>query len=178
MFNGVGRGAGVVDVDAGDAEARVIFAAVDHRRDPRRGRFDQRGRFLRQAMAEENQAVRLLALQHQGVALFAAFVVLRIAEEHRVAFPLRGIFDPLQDEREEGIGDVRHGHQQLAGAGGAQVFRRGIGRVAEGIDRFHHLEPGGFGDDARLAEHARDGGGRHTRALRDIVDGGHTGIFT
>ena len=76
----------------------------------------QRRRFLRQTMAEEDQAVGFLPLQHQRVAILALLVVLGVAEQHGVALTLRGVFDSLEDQREERIGDVGHGDQQLAGA--------------------------------------------------------------
>ena len=110
----IGRGRRVVDVHAGDAEARAELAAVDDRRAAGRHRADERRRFLRQAVAEEDQAVGLLALQHQRVAFLALLVVLRVAEQHGVAFALRGVFDALEDQREERVRDVRHGHEQLS----------------------------------------------------------------
>ena len=118
-----GRGLGVVDVDARDAELRAELAAVDDRRAARRHRADERRGFLRQAMAEDDQAVGLLALQHQRVALFPLLVVLGVAEQHRIAVPLGRVFDALEDQREKRVRDVRNRDQQLAGAQRPQVLR-------------------------------------------------------
>ena len=63
----------------------VELAAVDDRRAGRRHRAHQIAGRLRQAVAEKDQAVGLLALQHQRVPLLALLVVLRVAEQHRVA---------------------------------------------------------------------------------------------
>ena len=124
-----------------------------------RHRADQRRRFRRQAMAEHDQAIGFLALQHQRVAILARLVVLRVAEQHRVAVALRRVLDSLEDEREERVGDVGHGDEQLAGAERAQVLGGGVRGVVEQLDRLHHPAPRVGRDDARLAEHARDGRG-------------------
>ena len=149
------------------------LAAVDDRRAARRHRAHERGRLLRQPVAEEDQAVGFLALQHQRVAFFALLVVLRVADEHRIALALRGVFDALEDQRKERVGDVRHGDEQLAGAQRAQVLGGGVRLVAEALDRLHDLAARVGRDDARLAQHARDGGGRDAGALGDFVDVGH-----
>ncbi len=75
-------------------------------------------------MAEEDQSVGFLPLQHERVAVFARLVVLRVAEEHRVALALRGLFDALENQREKWIGDVRHRDEQLSGSKRAEVLRR------------------------------------------------------
>ena len=166
----VGGGAGVVDVDAGDAEARVELAAVDDRRAARRGGVGEGGGGARQAMAEENQPVGLLAVQHQRVALLAALVVLRVADQHRVVVALRRFLDALQDQREERIGDVGHRDQQLAGARRAQVLGGRVGNIAERFDGLEDLELGADRDDVGTAEHPRDGGRGHPGAFGDFVD--------
>ena len=145
----VGGRARVVDVHARDAEPRVELAAVDDRRAARRRAARQRRGRLGQAMAEEDQAVGLLAVQHEGVALLAAFVVLRVADEHRVVFALRGVLDALEDEREERVRDVGDGDEQLAGAGGAQVLRGRVRNVAEDVDGLEDLQPRLDRDDIR-----------------------------
>ena len=68
---------------------------------PGRHRAHQRRRFLRQTMTEKDQAVGFLAAQHQRVAFLTLLVVLRVAEQHRVALALRRVLDALQDQREE-----------------------------------------------------------------------------
>ena len=54
-------------------------------------------------MAEKDQAVRFLSPQHQGIALFAVGVVLRVADQHGIALALGGVLDPLENEREERV---------------------------------------------------------------------------
>ena len=49
-------------------------------------------------MAEKDQAVGFLALQYQPVAFLALLVVLRVADEHGIAFALGGVFDALQNQ--------------------------------------------------------------------------------
>ena len=45
-------------------------------------------------MAEHDQAVGLLALEHERIPILARLVVLRVAEQHRIALALRGVFHP------------------------------------------------------------------------------------
>ena len=115
-----------------------------------------------------------LRLQHQRVAILALLVVLRVAEQHRVAFALRGVFNALEDQREEWIRDVRDGDEQLAGAQRAQVLGRGVRRVIEELDGLHHFAARIGRDDIRLAEDAGDGGGGDAGAFGDLVDVGHS----
>jgi hypothetical protein len=157
VIDRLGRGPGVVDVDAGDAQPRAEFAPVDDRGASRRQAFHQRRSFLGQAMAEKNQAIGLLALEHRGVTLFALVIMLRVAEEDGVPPALRRVLDALQDLGEERVGDVGHRDQQLARAQRAQVRGRGIRRVAEPLDRLHHLLARSRRDHVGSAEHARDG---------------------
>jgi hypothetical protein len=173
MGHRFGRGPGIVDVNARDAEARAEFAAVDDRRAARRRRLDQGRRFLGQPVAEKDQAVGFLALQHQGVALFTLGVVLGVAEQHRVAAALGRVFDPLQDLGKERVGDVRNGDDQLPGAEGSKVRRYEVGREAETLDLLQHLLAGFRRDHIRPAEHPGDGGGGNAGALGDFVDRGH-----
>ena len=167
---------GVVDVDAGDAEPRRELAAVDDRRAPRRHRPHQRRRFLRQPMAEEDQAVGFLPLEHQRVAILARLVVLRVAEQHGVAFALRGVFNSLENQREKWVGDVGHRDEQLAGAQRAQVLGRGVRRVVEELDGLHHFAAGVGRDDVGLAQDTGNGGGGDAGAFGDLVDVGHSGV--
>ena len=73
-------------------------------------------------MAEKDQAVSFLALQHLCVTLFAFFLVLRIADENVVALALGGVFDAFENQREEWVRDVRNRHDQLAGSQRPQRF--------------------------------------------------------
>ncbi len=137
---------------ARDAEPRVELAAVDDRRAARRGGARERRGGLRQAVAEKNQAVRLLAVQHERVALLPPFVVLGVPDEHRVVFALRGILDALEDEREKRVRDVGDGHQQLAGARPPEILGGGIRDVAQDVDGLEDLQPRLDGDDIRVAQ--------------------------
>ena len=175
MIHRLGGGFGVVDVHARDAEARTELAAVDHGRASRRHRANQRRRFLRQAVAEDDQAVRLLAFEHERVAILALLVVLRVAQQDGVAFTLRGVFNSLKDQRKKWIRDVRDGHQQLAGAQRPEILGGGIRRIVEELDCLHHLAARVGRHDARLAQHPRHGGGRDPGVFRDLVDVGHGG---
>ena len=126
-------------------------------------------------MPEENQAVRLLAAQHHRVGFFALFLVLRVAEQHRIAFALRGALDALQDLRKKRVGDVGHGDEQLAGLVRPEILCRRVRRKFKAFDRLQDSAASGRGDDARLAEDARDGCGRHTGAFGDVVNVSHAG---
>ena len=121
-------------------------------------------------MAEDDQAVGLLPLQHQRVAVLARFVVLRVAEQHGVAVALGGVFNPLKNERKKWIRDVGHRDEQCARAERAQIFRRGVRRVVEQLYGLQDLAAGVGRDDARLAEDARDGRGGDAGAFRDFVN--------
>ena len=83
MVHRLGRRLGVVDVHARNAEARAELAAVDDRRAARAAHQRRARGFFRQPMAEKDQAVGFLPLQHHRVALFALLVVLRVADAAR-----------------------------------------------------------------------------------------------
>src|SRR4029453_13633484 len=121
----------VVDVHAGYAKPRAELAAVDDRRAPRGDAPDERLRRLRQPVAEKDQAVGFFPSKHQRIAFFARLVVLRVAEENGIAIAVRPVFDPLKDEREEWIGDVRYGDEQFARSERAEMPGRRVRRVAE-----------------------------------------------
>ena len=130
MIHRLGGGRGIVDVHARDSELWAELAAVDDRR-ASRGAIERTSsrRCLRQAMAEEDQAVGFLAPEHQRVAFLAFLVVLRVAEQHGIALALRRFLDAPKDQREERVGDVRHGHEQLARSERPQVsWRRSSAR--------------------------------------------------
>src|SRR5439155_23834792 len=76
-------------------DALPIF---DDRRAPRRHRTDEHRGLLRQPVPEEDEPISFLTFQHQRVPLLALIVVLRVADEHRVAAALRGVFDALRSE--------------------------------------------------------------------------------
>jgi len=118
------------------------FAAVHDRRAPGRGFLDEPGDFVGHAVAEEDQPVGLLLPDHQGVALFPCRIVLRVAEQHGVPLAHRGLFDALQDQGEERVGDVRHQDQELAGAEHPEILGRGVGLVPEAADRAQHARAG------------------------------------
>ena len=75
------------------------------------------------------------------------------------------------------IRDVGHRNEQLGGAERAQVLRGRIRRVVERFDRLQHLAARIGRDDARLAEHAGNGGGGDARAPGDLVDVGHGALI-
>ena len=93
-------------------------------------------------MAEEDQAVRFLPLQHQRVALFALLVVLRVAEQDGMPFALRRVLDALEDQREERVGDVGDRDEQLAGPKRPQVLGGGIRRVGHDLHRVQDAAAG------------------------------------
>jgi hypothetical protein len=103
--------------------------------------------------------------------------VLRIAEQHRVAGPLRRFLDCLQNQREERVRDVGHRYQQLAGAQRPQVFRRGVRHVAKMLDREQYLLACAGGDDIRTTQDAGDGGRGDPRPFGDRVDVRHERII-
>ena len=164
---------GVVDVDARQPQPRAEFAAVDDRRAPRGDALHQRRRLFRQPVAEEDQAVGLLPLEHFRVAFLPLLLVLRVADQHVVPLALRRVLDALEDEREEGVRDVGDGDNQLAGAQRAQALGDRVRREAEAFDRLQDAPAGARRDDVRAAQDTRDGRGRDTGALGDFVDGGH-----
>jgi hypothetical protein len=172
VFDAIGRRPGVVDVDPGDTEPGVVLTTVDHRGAARRDAADERLRGVGQPVPEEDQPVGLLAPQHQRVALFPGLVVLGVAEQHRVAVPVGGVFDALEDQREERVADVGNRDEELARAQGAKMARRRIGRVAEILDRLQDLVPRDWRDDVRLAHDAGDGRRGDAGALGDGVDRG------
>jgi hypothetical protein len=108
-------------------------------------------------VAQEDEAVGLATLQHQGVLLLPLVVVLGVAEQHRVAGPQRGALDALQDEREEGIRDVRHGDEHLAGSERPQALGRRVRRVAQRLDGGHDRGARRGVHETGTAEHARHG---------------------
>ena len=167
----------IVDVHARDAEPRAELAAVDDRRAPRRHRADEHRGLLRQPVPEEDEPISFLTFQHQRVPLLALIVVLRVADEHRVAAALRGVFDALQNEREKRIRDVGHGDEELRRPERPQILRRGVRLVAEAFDRLHHAAPRVGRDDVGLAQHARNGGRGNPGPLRHFVDVRHDSIF-
>ena len=112
----------VVDVHARNTERGAELAAVHDRRAPRLHHANHRRGFARKPMAEKNQPVSLFAPQHHRVALFAFLIVLRVADEHRVAFALGDGFDALEDQREERIGNIGDRHDQLPRPQGAKIF--------------------------------------------------------
>ena len=160
VIHGLEGRLGVVDVHARHAQARAELAAVHHRRLAVRQRPHQARRRLRQPVAEEDQAVGFAALQHERVLLLALLVVLGVAEQHRIPGALRGALDALQDHREERVGDVGHGDQQLAGAQRAQALGGGVGGVAQRVDGLHDRRPGGGVDELGPGQHPRHGGRR------------------
>jgi hypothetical protein len=124
-------------------------------------------------VAEHDQTVSFLTLEHERVAILALLVVLRIAEQHGVAFTLRRVFNSLENQRKKWIGDVRHGDEQLARAQRAQVFRRGVRLVVEELDRLHHFTARVGRHDTGLAQDTGDRGRGDAGALGDLVDVGH-----
>jgi len=80
--------------------------------------------------------------------------VLRIADEHRIAFTLRRRFNPLENEREKWIGNIGDRHDQLAGFQRAKIFCSGVRLEPEALDGVQHPAPRGFGDNIGTAEHA------------------------
>ena len=161
---------------ARNTEAGAELAAVDDGGAAGCDGADQVGRRLRQPMAEEDQPVRFFPFQHERIAFFAFLVVLRIAEQHRVAFTLRGVLDALQNQREERIRDVRHGDQELAGSEHPEILGGGVRFVREPFDGLQHFAARGRCDDIGLTEDARDRGRGHASTLGDFVDIRHVGF--
>ena len=124
-------------------------------------------------MAEEDQAIGLPPLEHFRVPLLAFLFVLRVADQHAVAFTLRGFFNALENQREERVGDVRHRHNQFAGAMLTQVLGNGVWREAEALHGLQHFPACARGDNIGPAQHPRDGCGRHAGPFGDVVDSGH-----
>ena len=124
-------------------------------------------------MTKKNQPVSLFAPQHHRVPLFAFLVVLRVPDEHRVAFALGRRFDALENQREERIGNVGDRDDQLPRFQRAEIFRRGIRLVSEALDGLNAHGAACFGDDIGAAQHARDGGGGNSRAFGDLVNCWH-----
>ena len=89
-------------------------------------------------MAEKNQTVGLLAPQHHRVAFFAFLVVLRISDEHGIAFALGRGLDALQNQRKERVGNIRNRDNQLSGLQRAQIFGCGVGLIAQLLDRLEN----------------------------------------
>src|SRR5215813_10385498 len=93
----------VVDVNAWNAKAWTEFASIDYGSAARCHCPDQGRDFLRKTMAEENESVSFFALQHLCVTSFALHVVLRVADEYRVALAQCRVFDALKDQRKKWI---------------------------------------------------------------------------
>ena len=68
-------------------------------------------------MAEKNQPFGLLSLKDQRVKFLALLIVADISEEHRITFPVRGVLDTLDDQREERIRDIRHSSPAICPTG-------------------------------------------------------------
>ena len=116
MLDRVGARRGVVDMDAGDAEVGAVFATVDDRRGGALAR-QQRREAVGQAVAEEDQPVDFAARQHVGILLLDLRIVARVADARPNSRRRRAASSaPRMTLREERVGDVRHGQQDLGGA--------------------------------------------------------------
>ena len=124
-------------------------------------------------MSEEDQPVGFLSLQHLRVALLLLLAVLRVADQHVVAFASRRVLDAFENEREERIGDVGNRDDHLAGAHRPQVFRNGVRCEAEALDRLQHFPASPGCDDVRMAQDTGNRCGRNAGALSDFVNGCH-----
>ncbi|MNN47842.1 hypothetical protein D3C81_1622820 [compost metagenome] len=172
MFHHRARGGGVVDVDAGNAQRGVELAAVDHRRGDT-PLLDDIARRRRQAMPQHDQAIGLVAPEHLRVTLLALGQVLGIAQQDGVADGLRRVLRALQDLREERVGNVRHGNQDLAAALGLERPGHRVGNIAQRRSGLLDARAGGRQDFVRPGKCARHRSGRDADVLCDVVDGGH-----
>ncbi len=166
------RGGRVVDVDAGDAQRGIELAAIDHRCSGT-SLLDNLARRRRQAMPQHDQTIGLVAPEHLRVALLALGQVLGVAQQDGIANGLRRILRALQDLREERVGDVRHGDQDLAAALGLECPGHRVGHVAQrssglldarASSRQHFVRPG------KRSRHRACG---DADVPCDVVDGGH-----
>ncbi len=124
-------------------------------------------------MAKHDHAVGLVAPEHLSVALLAVGLVLRIAQQHRIADSLRGVFRPLQDLREERVGDIRHRDQDLAAALGLERAGDRVGHVAQRRGGLLDARARGRQHFVRPRKCTRHGAGGDADVLCDVVDGGH-----
>src|SRR3954470_1667315 len=90
-----------------------------------------------------------------------------------MSFALCGIFDPLQDQREERVRDVGNGDQELARPEGPQVLGRGVRRVRHDFDRVQHAAACFRRDHLRTAQYTRHRRRGYPRPFRNLVDVRH-----
>ena len=124
-------------------------------------------------MTEKDKAIRLTALQHLRVPLFAFHIMLCIAYQNRVALAQRGVFDALEDQREKWIRNVRNRHKNFPGSQSSQVLRGRIRRITKHLDSAHDLSTRARSDDLGTAEDTRNGCRRDTGTLGDSIDIGY-----
>ena len=147
---------------------------------PRLAEIEEHDRDLAARELVEQRRVELG--HHQRHALDAAFdeaphvvreaarIVVGVRENHLVALLVGGGFDPLDELREERIGDVGdHQADQVAAAGGqaAGVRARIVVVAADGLE--HALAVLGR-DVAEVVDDARDRRGRHAGLARDVAE--------
>jgi len=161
----------VVNVRAGHAETRAVLATVD---DGGQLAFLHQGTDrLAHAVPEKNQAIGLTTQQHFSITFLTLRIVMGVTQHDRVAFPKRSLFDPLDDQREKRVCDIRHGDEQLARRQRTQALGGGVRGIPELVYSLQHAAPGGFRDLLRIAEHSRHCCRRDFGTRCDIVDGSH-----
>src|SRR5215210_3159818 len=146
-----------VPVEADDREA-----VLDEAGDPI-GREDQ---------AVDERPVDLLRAQDAEVVLLALGVARRRAEQHRVPVAQRRLLDPVHERRVEGVRDVGEEQGDRLRRLRDQAPSDRVRAVAELLDGGLDRRARRRGDLPGPVRRSRDGGRRHTREPRDVVDRG------
>ena len=170
--DGLGGGALVVDVRAGDRQPGAELAAVHDGGSGAECR-NHLSQGVRQAVAEEDQTVGLLAQQHLRVLLLAGLLVAGVAQQDGIAGCGGGFFDTPDHLREERVGDVGDGDQDLVGAQGAERLGGQVGDVAQVNNRRPDPRARRLRHPLRRTQHPRDRRGGDPGAARNILYRGH-----
>src|SRR5215203_1184283 len=157
----------VVDLDQRDRPRVDVPVEADDRE----ALLDEAGDPIgREHQAVDERAVDLLRAQHAKVVLLALRFALRRAEEHRVPVAQGRLLDPAHERRVERVRDV--GEEQ-----GDRLRRLRDEAAGDRVRAVAELLDGGLDRRARRrrdlpgpVERSRDGGRRHTRKPRDVVD--------
>ena len=103
--------------------------------------------------------VHLLADDDVQVILLLCWVLVSVAEEHRIAAVLGGIFHAAGHSRPKGVGPIRDEEGQGVRPFRAQALGHAAGDVAQFLNCFQHPFTRGRLDVARVVQHARHGHG-------------------
>ena len=125
------------------------------------------------AIGQLDNPIRLSGGEQVQISRLNRVVVLRVAEQNRIAKPLRNLFNAAYAAGQDRICNIGHQYDDQLRLLGPQAPGHKIWTVPQSLNHPEHLFPGGFRNPVGIANCPRNCGDRDASGDRDVTNTNH-----